>query len=140
MTDESIISGDARARADRWSVAIVVAVFVVSLLLPPGCLDRLPALCTMRRLTGLPCPGCGMTHAFVAIAHGHWDAALHYNAMAYPLFAAGLVYLGLRAWEAARGRRVAIPGRAVTLVLWAYAIGLMVYGAYRIMVPGARPF
>lgn len=140
MTDGKFITGQSRARSDRWSVGIVAAVYVTSFLLPPGGLDRLPVLCTMRRLTGLPCPGCGMTHAFVAIAHGQWAAALHYNAMAYPLFAAGLVYLGLRALEAGGRRRPAIPARPTAVLLWVYAIAVLLYGVFRIVVPGARPY
>src|SRR5438067_13160115 len=28
----------------------------------------LPELCTMRRLTGLNCPGCGLTRSFISLA------------------------------------------------------------------------
>jgi hypothetical protein len=52
--------------------------------------------CTFLNLTGYPCPFCGLTRSFWAIAHGNWAFAVH-NA---PL--ACLVYVGtavLFAWH-----------------------------------------
>jgi hypothetical protein len=60
--------------------------------------------CTFRALTGLPCASCGMTHAFVALAHGDLAAAwaasplgalLAGGAWLYALADAGRVVLGL---------------------------------------------
>lgn len=48
-------------------------------------------ICGIHRLTGLPCPGCGLTRAFVSVAHGDWSTALGANAFVvvlYPLFVA----------------------------------------------------
>jgi uncharacterized protein DUF2752 len=38
--------------------------------------DPASAICLMRRLFHLPCPGCGMTRAFGALAKGDWSAAV----------------------------------------------------------------
>ncbi len=35
--------------------------------------------CLWRVITGLPCPGCGMTHALLALAHGDLRAAWGFN-------------------------------------------------------------
>jgi hypothetical protein len=33
-------------------------------------------VCPFRLITGVPCPGCGMTHSFISIIQGNiWDAA-----------------------------------------------------------------
>jgi hypothetical protein len=42
---------------------------LVAWLIPAGRLDRGPVLCPFRRITGLPCPTCGLTRS--------WNAALH---------------------------------------------------------------
>lgn len=35
--------------------------------------------CVWRTITGLPCPGCGMIHAFLSLAHGDLRAAWAFN-------------------------------------------------------------
>jgi hypothetical protein len=61
--------------------------------------------CQFHRLTGLNCPGCGMTRAVYALLHGHWEQAVRDNA----LLVGGLFLLALRggwfAWNQRRGRR-----------------------------------
>jgi hypothetical protein len=38
-------------------------------------------VCQFHRLTGLNCPGCGMTRALYALLHGNFSAALRDNAL-----------------------------------------------------------
>jgi len=40
------------------------------------------AFCPSVIVTGLPCPGCGMTRAVIAIFTGRFEAAMHYNPVA----------------------------------------------------------
>lgn len=51
--------------------------------------DKIPfhIVCPSRFLTGIPCPGCGMTRAFLALLRGDFAAAAHRNILAFPLFA-----------------------------------------------------
>jgi hypothetical protein len=55
-------------------------VFLLSMLWRPA--DE-PAivLCPFRALTGLLCPGCGMTRAFCALGHGEIRRAIQFNAL-----------------------------------------------------------
>ena len=61
-------------------------------------------VCQFHRLTGLNCPGCGMTRAFYALLHGDLLTALHDNA----LFVFALGTLAIRGawfgWNEFRGR------------------------------------
>jgi len=42
-------------------------------------------LCPLYSLTGIHCPGCGLTRGFHALFHGDFLTALHYNAL-LPIF------------------------------------------------------
>jgi hypothetical protein len=62
----------------------------------------LPAVCTFRRIFGTDCPGCGLTRAFVALAHGRLAAAWHYHPVGVLLFAAVLAQAPYRLWQLVR--------------------------------------
>ena len=55
---------------------------------------HLPTTCGFKLLTGLPCPGCGMTHACCALIHGQVVDALHFNLSVIP-FSIGIVAVTL---------------------------------------------
>ena len=48
------------------------------------CLLRSTQLCVFRAATGLPCPGCGLTHAAFSLVRGEFAASLHYHALLVP--------------------------------------------------------
>lgn len=65
-----------------------------------------PVLCTFRRVTGFPCPGCGLTRSFVFLAHGHLVDAFRMNLFGPPAFVwvvAQLPWRAVRIWRATRG-------------------------------------
>lgn len=62
----------------------------------------LPTTCTLRRLTGLACPGCGLTRALVALAHGDARAAWHFNPAGPVLFSLLVVQIPLSGWQVVR--------------------------------------
>ena len=51
------------------------------------------SVCVVRAMTGLPCPGCGLTTAAIALAKGNVAAACHANAMIFALPPVCLVIL-----------------------------------------------
>jgi len=62
-------------------------------------------VCQFHRLTGLECPGCGMTRATYALLHGDFLTAVHDNALfvfVLAALAARAVWFGLNRW---RGKR-----------------------------------
>lgn len=92
--------------------------------------------CPFLMFTGQPCATCGMTHAFVYLAHGHVLQALRWNplgallaASAWAFTLADLVRLaaGRRfpAFSEPLVRRVALIAAALLLANWAY---LLIHG------------
>lgn len=39
----------------------------------------IPETCMFKNLTGIPCPGCGLTRSMVAAAHGNMRQSFHYH-------------------------------------------------------------
>lgn len=65
---------------------------------------RLPGWpCPVRSLLGVPCPGCGMSRAVVALVHGEWARALRLHAFA-PVALVVLALVAAAALLPARGR------------------------------------
>jgi len=61
--------------------------------------DDLPLIrCMFLNLTGYPCPFCGLTRSFWAIAHGNWAFALHHAPLACVIYVMTAV---LFAWHSA---------------------------------------
>lgn len=75
--------------------------------------------CGVRQLTGLPCPGCGMQTAFVALMRGDLLGSLAANPALIPLlftliFAAVHLKMGFR------------PGPRIILALFIISVSLMI--------------
>jgi hypothetical protein len=47
---------------------------------------EVPILCSWRQLTGIPCPGCGLTRSFTFMAHGRFAEAFQLNMLGPPTF------------------------------------------------------
>ena len=52
--------------------------------------------CIIKKLTGLKCPGCGMSHALVSVVRGDIGSAYAYNALSVTLLPVLGVYLVFR--------------------------------------------
>lgn len=62
----------------------------------------LPPSCRFRAWTGLDCPSCGLTRAFVSIVHGDFAAALRFNPVSPLVFLAFLFQIPFRAAQIRR--------------------------------------
>lgn len=64
-------------------IGALVGVFVTA----PFWVWHGPGFCLFHRLTGLECPGCGMTRAFHAISHAGFSQALSFNLLSLAVYA-----------------------------------------------------
>lgn len=137
---ESQPAADDRAskRLALFGLAGLSAVFVLSVLLNPS--DAAPngqyfTICGFKNLTGLPCPGCGLTHSFCEIVRGHFATALDFHLLGPPLFLLAVLFWLRSVFVLVRWDRPAtVFDRAMTrfriVRLFAYAFAA--YGAGRI--------
>ncbi len=90
-------------------------------------------VCMFHKLTGLNCPGCGMTRASYALLHGNVLLALKDNALFVAMLAVGGVWGGRRAVRSLRNQPVSwkIPPNVLWLLL-----GLAIFFAVLRNLPG----
>jgi hypothetical protein len=97
---------------------------------PSAAGSRYPG-CVFHQMTGLWCPGCGLTRGTYEMLHGHLGAALGYNVFT-PLALAAIVvawFAWLRAsWGASPIRISSAAQRLATVVLPVLIVG---YGVLR---------
>ena len=117
----------------------LTAMFVVSVIHDPG--DRDPygsysTICMFKNATGVPCPGCGLTHSFCEIGKGRMASAFEWNWLGIPVFVfAILVWLKsvfvLGGWSQPALALDRLAARVRVLRLFAYAF--VIYGVGRII-------
>jgi len=90
---------------------------------------RFYPVCEFHRLTGLNCPGCGMTRAFYALLHGDILAALQDNVLVIGLFFIASLHAGWFTLNRFRGRRNGefFPAK----VLWSLLVLALLFAVLR---------
>lgn len=79
-------------------------------------------ICPFRALTGLPCPGCGMTRAFLALGRLDIAEAFSQNPLSLPLAALLLLYLAGRVPGFLRSARLQGAALAGVLLFWGWRL------------------
>ena len=60
-------------------IGLLLILPLALLVIPTAWLERSPTVCVFRRITGKPCPGCGMTRAVSSVMHGRFREGYRYN-------------------------------------------------------------
>ncbi|TIC88988.1 DUF2752 domain-containing protein [Nocardioides sp. GY 10113] len=112
-----------------------VLALAVACLLSPRTIEDGPVLCPFRQLTGLPCPGCGLTRSWVYLVHGWWRESL----AAHPFgpVAAGIVVLVAVLLALSRVRRSTPPSLdrwARHPLAWGFAAAWLGFAVVRMAV------
>jgi hypothetical protein len=90
-----------------------------------------PSTCPARGLLGIPCATCGMTHAFVALAHGDVGAALQASPLGALLAAAAWGWVVFDLARLALGRPLPpLPPKLVRAGVAAGAAALLLNWAW----------
>ncbi len=99
---DAIIDNYQRLTAGAALLAFGIACAVVGFF-NPSTAGFFPA-CPLLAITGIACPGCGLTRSFHALFHGDILTALSFNALT-PIYVIGFAYLiGMLLSIAVRGK------------------------------------
>jgi hypothetical protein len=111
--------------------AIALLSFLVARFLP---VLAIPFTCPLRGLAGIPCATCGMTHAFVHLAHGEVASALAASPLGAALAAAAWLYAAADLVRVALGAPLPVPSaRAVRGAAAAGAVALLANWAWLVV-------
>jgi len=99
-------------KSDFYAVATIAAFY--------GCLFLLGITCPIKFLTGISCPGCGMTRAWISAACLQFSDALYFH----PLFWSAPILLILSLW-----RR---PKRQGKWIMWIIVLLFLITYVYRL--------
>jgi Protein of unknown function (DUF2752) len=111
-----------------WAALGILALVGAAILLRQGGPNGLAWFpgCTFHRLTGLNCPGCGMTRAAHATLHGRFGEAFRFNPVGMILLPLAFVGVGLETLGWIRGKP--LPFRLNVGAAGAWAIVWIVLG------------
>lgn len=119
----------------RFTIIVSLPLLIAAARFVP--LDRLPSTCVFYRVTGYPCPTCGMTRSLAALAHLDFRQALSFNPIAVILagFFALLWVTAVHEILTRRRTRLLdwVRGREATLVLSCLGLTIL-YGVLRIVL------
>lgn len=69
----------------------IIAGYCFLLLMDSGFHHEHTTVCPFKLITNIPCPGCGMGRASLALLHGHIRESLYYNILCIPFSTAILI-------------------------------------------------
>ena len=102
-------------------------VLIISFVLRPDSLPKIE-LCFFHAVTGLQCPGCGMTRAFCSISHGRFANAWSLNPFSFVFYA--LAVLG-SSYPSLINQ---LPEKITIAIVLTITAALMVFGVFRMLV------
>jgi hypothetical protein len=130
----------AAPRGELAALGLITAMFAASVVWHPSD-DGGYVFCPFRRATGVPCPGCGLTRSFCAVAKGHVERGFDLHWLGPALFLVAFVYWvrgvavaagygeAVARFDDTVGRwRLVRAGAAVLLVAWAIRLATLAYG------------
>lgn len=120
------------------TAAIGIGGIAIAALLPAGGIEDGPVICPFRAVTGLPCPGCGLTRSWVYLMHGDIGSSLASNWFG-PVLILAIVVLAVITLRARLTRkRPADLDKLVRnpIILGAFAL-FLTYGVARLVLTAA---
>ncbi|MDP8257403.1 MAG: DUF2752 domain-containing protein [Candidatus Alcyoniella australis] len=125
---------DKRA-SDEWIYFILFGGVILSTLLIPVFNSAPFDACGFHRATGLPCPGCGSTRAFVAMGHGQFNTAWTFNPSAVVLYLLMLFRWLLSVPAIIRPLKIKLFSSSLTItILVVYLVLHLAHGILRLVL------
>ncbi len=106
------------------AAALLGAAVLLGALAPRSLWAGIPAFCPILRVTGRPCPTCGLTRSWSALLHGDLGGALAWHGLGPLLLLVLLATLGF--WGVRK-----VPPRWPLPLAWGMALAWIAYALLR---------
>lgn len=112
----------------KWAIIFIIAYFAFGK-------NYLHSLCPMVMITGLPCPGCGLTRAVFCLFRLDFSGAFRIHPFIYPI----VLYIGFFGWN--RYIRRQRPGFWLKTLMILLMVSMIVFYVWRMLkfFPGDPP-
>ena len=132
--EQNIADYDRRSTVERLFAASGIATIVgrvsVVAYFDPSASHFFP-VCPLYALTGIACPGCGLTRGYHALFHGDVATAMHFNAL-IPLYSLLFGYLLVSlVLLAVRGEGLSFAAFQKPWVLWSVMVLALAFAVLR---------
>lgn len=87
--------------------------------------------CLFHKITGLYCPGCGITRCFNALLHFDFYQAFRYNPLVFILLPFALVYLLITIYSKLRGKRNLLDKKIPSWMWYLLVVVALIFGIIR---------
>jgi hypothetical protein len=87
--------------------ALASAALVAAVVLPDRAVHGGPMMCLFRKVTGRPCPSCGLTRSWQALGHGRFRDSIRFHPFG-PLTVLAALWLAI---DGGAKRRLDLAGR-----------------------------
>ncbi len=111
---------------------IIAACHVAGIYPAESLAEKLPLFCPFKAITGIPCPGCGMTHAVLDLTRGDPAGALRHNPFSF--FLVFMVFASLMPVEKMR-RLPDWTGKLTNFLFIAVLAAVLLYWLYSRLLP-----
>lgn len=101
LMGEAPLGAEAPARLEavlfnRLSVGLSQLILALSVVLPPEGVGV--AVCWFQAISGIPCPGCGLTRSVASLTHGHFESAVQHHPFGILVWLLALVLASSPLW------------------------------------------
>lgn len=112
---------------------IIILIFAYSGIFSPEKSNH-PVPCIHEKLTGHPCPTCGISHSFSAIIRGHLKEAGEWNRNGIPIFLFFFIQLFMRIAITIVNHKAIVPLKTLLCVDVSVSLLLFIYCFRRLLL------
>jgi hypothetical protein len=69
----------------RVLLLLLISIFLYGIIIGNYTTNNQFSVCIFKNILGIPCPGCGLTHATISFWQGHWKEATQFHILAIPI-------------------------------------------------------